>query len=513
MSDNGRPAPSPVAVLANRIPPHNLEAERAVLGAALLDRESLATLVGGALRPADFYKDGHRRIFAAMLELAERGTPVDLVTLSEELKRQDALQDVGGVGALAGLVEEATAAVHTETYAAIVREKALARELISVSGALIGRIYEGREDVPALLADASSALTRLVARGGPAAGLGRAPLGLGLGEFLAGNYQAPDPYVEGLLTSEGSGWIAGEEKLGKSLYALHEGLCLALGEPVAGRFPVPERRAVLFIEEEDPPRRVWGRVRALLRGLDRDPDSPMTRADLDEWFRIAVWSGLSLDDPHQVERLDTELAAFPASVVYLDVLRKLTRRDLNKALEAGALLGVLDDLRRRRGVVFRLLHHFRKAQGFRVGRGSQEIGGSFALGAWGEASLFFEPVGRKQGAVRVDVQAKDGAPIPGFRLVLRAEGPRHAPEILTVTAEDLGEDTSADDQLEQAVATLPKTEALAGKPGVSVAALAAALKRSDKTVRRGLKRLQDAGRVEVTGQVSKGAALYGIVAQ
>src|SRR4030095_13324755 len=100
---------------------------------------------------------------------------------------------------------------------------------------------------------------------------------------------------------------------------------------------------------------------------------------------------------------------------------KVTLKDLNKAAEAGALLAILDDLRRRYNVIFRLIHHFRKQQGFRTGRGSQEIGGSFALGAGAENSLFFEPIGRKQGLVRVEVQSKDGAPVPPFRLAITTE--------------------------------------------------------------------------------------------
>src|SRR5262249_7084490 len=161
-------------------------------------------------------------------------------------------------------------------------------------------------------------------------------------------------------------------------------------------------------------------------------------------------------------------------------LRKLTRKDLNKAHEAGELLATLDQLRRRHGVLFRVLHHYRKSQGFRVSRGSQEMGGSFVFGAWGECSLFFEPVGRKQGGCTVHVQVRDGPPVPSFRLAWYAEGPAHAPTLVCLTAEDQDEDTSADDVFLQAIGSLPKTEAEAGKPGVTVAAIAAKLKRSDK---------------------------------
>ena len=74
-------------LLTSKIPPHSLEAERAVLGAILLERESLPKAIE-LLKPADFYKEGHRKIFDAMLALFERNEPVDLLTISEELRRR-----------------------------------------------------------------------------------------------------------------------------------------------------------------------------------------------------------------------------------------------------------------------------------------------------------------------------------------------------------------------------------------------------------------------------------------
>jgi hypothetical protein len=157
-----------------------------------------------------------------------------------------------------------------------------------------------------------------------------------------------------------------------------------------------------------------------------------------------------------------------------------------------------------------VLHHFRKVQGFRAGRGSQELGGSFVLGAWAENSLFFEPIGRKQGLVRVEVQSKDGAPTPPFRLAITTEGPRHAPTVIRITAEEdrMGDDS--DELVFQAVATLPKETALAGQPGVSVAAIVTPLKKSPKTIRRALKSLREAERIVVIGQAAKGKDLFAV---
>src|SRR4029077_8180955 len=82
-------------LLTSKIPPHSLEAERAVLGAVLLERDSLPKAIE-LLKPSDFYKEGHRKIFDAMIGLFERNEPVDLLTVSEELRRRTQLEEAGG---------------------------------------------------------------------------------------------------------------------------------------------------------------------------------------------------------------------------------------------------------------------------------------------------------------------------------------------------------------------------------------------------------------------------------
>ena len=140
-------------LLTSKIPPHSLEAERALLGAILLERESLPKAVE-LLKPSDFYKEGHRKIFDTMLTLFERNDPVDLLTLTEELRRQQLIDEVGGPATLAELVEEAATAAHLLAYGGIVREKALLRDLIRIATEIISESYEGREDVEKLLDDA-----------------------------------------------------------------------------------------------------------------------------------------------------------------------------------------------------------------------------------------------------------------------------------------------------------------------------------------------------------------------
>jgi len=339
-------------------------------------------------------------------------------------------------------------------------------------------------------------------------------LATGLGQFLGQDFPAPVPLIKDILPSEGCGWIAGEEKLGKSFYALEEALCLALGVPVCGKFNVPERQRVLFIEEEDSPQRVKARVDALSRGHGFDPDDPAFRAELDQQFQVAVWTNFSLDDPDMVLSLDKTLEQFRPRVVYLDALRKMTTRDLNPQHEASKLVNSLDELRRKHNCIFRVLHHYRKGQAHgRTARGSQEIIGSFVLGAWAEVSLFFEPIGKQYGVARAQIQTKDGTPPEPFKIIIESEGPRDCPAIIRLRVEELGTDQKALEFKEKVyglIGTLDQTEAIEGEPGVSITSLAKAVgaKSGSRRLRDTVKALLGESRLRVVGTGNKGANLY-----
>jgi replicative DNA helicase len=148
----------------SRIPPHNLDAERAVLGAILLEgREALPRVVE-VLRPSDFYTEAHRAIYQAMLTLFDRGAPVDSLTLSEELRRSDQIQFVGGPAAIALLMEEASIAAHLGSYTSIVRDMAVLRELIQTSTQIITQAFEAKDEVQTLVDDAEKRIFSLAER-------------------------------------------------------------------------------------------------------------------------------------------------------------------------------------------------------------------------------------------------------------------------------------------------------------------------------------------------------------
>ncbi len=129
-------------IQSHRLPPQNLEAEMSVLGGVLLENEALNRALEH-LTTSDFYREGHRKIFAALLSLADKSEPADLVTLTAELKARGELDDVGGGDYLATLVDYVPTAANIVYYCKLVKEKALARKLIEVSTDIATSGYEG----------------------------------------------------------------------------------------------------------------------------------------------------------------------------------------------------------------------------------------------------------------------------------------------------------------------------------------------------------------------------------
>jgi replicative DNA helicase len=130
----------------DRIPPSNLEAEMALLGSILVDREMMST-VGEIVGPTDFYAHVHETIFLALVQLYERGEPLDKITLAEELQGRSLLDKVGGLPYLTSLMDTVPTAASAEYYARIVQEKSALRGLIHAGTQITQIGFESEEDV------------------------------------------------------------------------------------------------------------------------------------------------------------------------------------------------------------------------------------------------------------------------------------------------------------------------------------------------------------------------------
>ncbi|MCR6545542.1 replicative DNA helicase [Dehalobacterium formicoaceticum] len=146
-----------------RIPPQNVDAEQALLGALMLDGDAIFHVVEH-VRTSDFYKDAHRIIFDCFLTLNERNEPVDLVTLVEELRRRGDLEKVGGLSYVAALANAVPTAANATYYAKIVAEKALLRSLISVSTKIAQHGYEQDLEAAELIDEAEKMIFSVTQR-------------------------------------------------------------------------------------------------------------------------------------------------------------------------------------------------------------------------------------------------------------------------------------------------------------------------------------------------------------
>jgi replicative DNA helicase len=148
---------------SHKLPPQHLEAEQSILGGILIENEAI-NRVTEILNADDFYRDAHRKIFNALINLSERDEPADLITLTNELRNIDQLDSIGGASYLASLIDAVPTAANIQYYARIVKEKAILRKLIQTSTEIITQSYEDRGDVEGFLDEAERAIFEISER-------------------------------------------------------------------------------------------------------------------------------------------------------------------------------------------------------------------------------------------------------------------------------------------------------------------------------------------------------------
>ncbi|MHB8880073.1 MAG: replicative DNA helicase [Thermodesulfovibrionales bacterium] len=139
-----------IASTLDKLPPQNIEAEQSVLGAILIDNSALTSALE-LLTEEYFYRDSHRRIYNSMIELFDRNEPIDIITLTDQLKRKSELDQVGGVQYLTSLVSMIPTSANVRYHAKIVREKAMIRGLLHTATDIARNVYESDFDAEELI--------------------------------------------------------------------------------------------------------------------------------------------------------------------------------------------------------------------------------------------------------------------------------------------------------------------------------------------------------------------------
>lgn len=146
--------------MQDRVPPQNIEAEQSVLGAMLIEKEAIPKVIE-ILRDTDFYREAHRVIFNAMLELYNKNEAVDMITVTEILKRDNKLEDVGGIAYVTSLANAVPTAANVTYHASIIEEKSILRQLVSVSTQIASMGYEANDDVKNIIDSAESKILEI----------------------------------------------------------------------------------------------------------------------------------------------------------------------------------------------------------------------------------------------------------------------------------------------------------------------------------------------------------------
>jgi replicative DNA helicase len=385
-------------LLTSKIPPHSLEAERAVLGGLLLEREAWPRLAA-QLTATDFLKEGHRTIFEALGQTYATGWKMDILTVTETLRRLGVVDEIGGPAALSQLLEEAVSLANLDSYAAIIREYATRRELIQVSTELISRAYESGQPALNLVVEANRRLGVLASRMALPT-LAAAPQPMDVTE-LHGQVlpDDPGPVAGGIVVRRGLTVVGGGPKLGKTTLMQNMVLQRSRGRPWLG---FPTRPGVtLVVQFELPDAELQKRTRLMLKDEEDAPPTGAVYFLSDRRIKLDRPEGIAILRPH-LERLRPDL-------LVVDPLARAMTGDENSAKDMGAVITALDLLIQDFELSILLVHHTSKPNP--DGReGGHRLRGSSALFAAADSVLLLD---RSEGGFRLTFELRHGkAPEP-----------------------------------------------------------------------------------------------------
>lgn len=402
--------------------PHNVDAERSVLGAILLDN-SLLQIAAAKLNPNDFFVRQHQVLFAEMRAMAEDNIPIDLVSLTDRLNNTMQLPKAGGGVYIAELVDGVPRITHVEHYAQIVKDHAQRREIIEAMRVAQQQALDGTLD-PGDVAETVKRRLTMMPNGKNGHGHDYGKLGYSLTEFIGHNFPMYEHLIPGMVPARSNVLLFAKPHhiksyltLGLALSGAQGGTCMGLLE-----IPRPFRTAVIQIEEEGGD--LQQRFKELLNCdqfseidsrnlwiIDRDSfqvppqgNRPSIRGFSDEWIS---W-------------FTTRAKEFKPDLIIYDVMRRffVGHGDPNSPEDSSQFLEQLDTIRDTLGCSNLLVHHEKKGEGdlFTASSGSGNFAG-WAGGAIIRLQRKKEDRTKGVASVEVEVDVKLGRSLPECRLV------------------------------------------------------------------------------------------------
>lgn len=333
--------------------PNNIDAERTVLGAILVDDAVLGAVIGSGFAADDFFHQHHRKIYSAMLLLTQTDkTPVDLITLSEKMSTLETLEGVGGAAYLASLADGMPRLSNVEHYCNLIREKARLRDFIQSASSLMETAWDGVATAEDLWQTATNWSTDRARQGSK-----NKLVAVDLVDFLDMDVSPVEFVMYPILPVKGIGMFYAARGAGKTFVSLECAYCIAKGIAKCFQWDIPKQRPVVYVDGEMDQETLQERLRELARGhRDGLPDKgffKLITPDLQKGFMPRINTRES--------QLAIEEHLQPGHVLWLDNLASLC--PVSQEDETGDWIMVQDWLLslRRKGITTMFDHHAGKS--------------------------------------------------------------------------------------------------------------------------------------------------------
>jgi replicative DNA helicase len=378
--------------LKQKPPPHNVEAEEALLGSLLLDPGDAVPRVAGWLGPGDFYIQKNAWVYEAILDLYRRKDAIDYVTIADVLEAERRLDGVGGAAYITQLINAVPSAVNVESYARLVRDDAVRRQMLKVATDIAKRAYAEEGDVELAIQSAAAEL-KATLRARPQAGFSVLSADVILGTVW------PEPVwaVPNLLPC-GLTILAGKPKIGKSWLALQFAQAVGAGGVVLGE--TVQKGPVLYLALEDSPMRLKQRMTTQNWPLGLPVDFMPLGRFLEEIGDLRDGGG---------ERLAWHIEEHGCRLAVIDTLSRAVSGDQNDVEQMTRALVPLQEMAHHLNCSVLLIDHHNKTLG--EADAIRDILGSTSKGAVADAvmGLYREPgkVGAKLAVTGRDIVERE----------------------------------------------------------------------------------------------------------
>jgi hypothetical protein len=376
--------------------PSNVEAECSILGAILLDgtiENPICRQAEDLLKREDFFLDSHRRIFDKMIVLYGRGSIIDLITLSDELRRSAEFEQIGGATYIASFIDGVPRTNSIEHYCHIVKYRSRERQAIALLDDTLTQLIARDQELDALLEQFEPRMARIVESASDARMVrGVYPT---LNAFFEADIEEPEEILFGIHRGEVAGLLA-MTNYGKSTALLNTALSIAAGEtccPLAPTVPTPRR--VLYIDSESPAARANADLQTMIHGIS---DTKTARQN----FGIVVDASingepLNLSRSEHFKRVVALARSHRSDLVIVDTAASAFElQDENSNAEVTRrIMNPLKRLARAANCVIVFTHHIGKSNETQTGEGAYRGRGASAFGALSRAVFTIERDAKK----------------------------------------------------------------------------------------------------------------------